>query len=128
MEEYYSHTDRKAFGDFVKNKREELGLSQEALAKMIKGRHKSRISVSYLRDVEDGHRYPPPSHLMEQFAVCLATHRDYLYYLAGRIPSDVRFPLVSEADAVEAYRVLRSMVGRKSTMSVSITEEIVTNG
>lgn len=69
----------KGFANFIRSRREELGLSQEALA------YKTNISFSYVAHIEAGRRRPS-IHIIEKLADILQISRDELRQLAGYAP------------------------------------------
>ena len=95
--------DRRTFGGFIVAKRNELRLSQKDLAAAID------ISPSYLNDIEHDRRNPTDNDLMRKLSVALKVQDkvDYLYYLAGRFPEDVRAQNLAPDDVVSAMRNLR---------------------
>ncbi len=79
-----------SFGRAIAEARKKLELSQKELASLIKKEDETPITPQYLNDIEHDRRSPSSDHLIEQFAKVLKTEKDYLYFLAGRLPSDVR--------------------------------------
>ena len=68
------------FGEYVKRRREQLGLTMRALADAVK------ISPAYLCDIENGNRKPPEKFLGQFAEVLQITEADELnrfYDLAG---------------------------------------------
>lgn len=84
-------------GDFVKNKRLKLRLTQEELAE------KAHMKAAYLSKLERGQLLTPPS---EEVLVCLAYALQEDPYdiivKAGRVPTDFR-DLILEDDNVFRY-------------------------
>lgn len=78
------------FGDYVARRRKELGLSQKDLALLILKAEGGSISAQYLNDIEHNRRNPPTDDLLHEFARALQVSHEYLHYLAGEIPEDLR--------------------------------------
>ncbi|BAU49629.1 XRE family transcriptional regulator [Sulfurifustis variabilis] len=81
--------DPVTFGQAISQKRKELGMSQKELAAKIKREDGEPISPQYLNDIEHDRRSPSSDLMVQQFAKVLDLNSDYLYYLAGRIPTDI---------------------------------------
>lgn len=77
------------FGSFISFKRKENSLSQKELATLIKREDGDPISPQYLNDIEHDRRSPTSDLMVKQFAQILGLPPDYLYYLAGKFPTDV---------------------------------------
>ncbi len=79
-----------AFGEVIVSRRKGLGLSQKELATRICKEDGTPISPQYLNDLERDRRNPPSQHLLREFARELDLPVEYLSYLAGEIPEDLR--------------------------------------
>lgn len=83
-------THQKTLGQTIADARKELKLSQKELAAKIKREDEDgSITPQYLNDIEHDRRVPT-SLLIGQFAAVLKTDADYLHFLAGRVPDDLR--------------------------------------
>lgn len=78
-----------SFGRIIADARKAVGISQKALAEMIKKDDGTSISPQYLNDIEHDRRNPPAESLLEQFAEKLSLPLEYLHYHAGKLPDDV---------------------------------------
>ena len=74
----------------ISDTRKKMGLSQKQLAELIEREEGGAISPQHLNDIEHDRRSPSYDHMIQEFARVLKVGADYLYYLAGRVPSDVR--------------------------------------
>jgi len=101
------------FGRFILEERKKAGLSQKDLAALIRKEDGSAISPQYLNDIEHDRRGPPPDYIIDQLADALNVPREYLYYLAGQLPADLRERDQStEPEKVqEAFRAFRRALG-----------------
>ena len=95
------------FGQVIATARKELGISQRELSLNVLKEDSTPISPQYLNDIERDRRNPPSDHLLEQFARELNLEKDYLYFLAGKFPSDVRSATSSPKQVKEAFRAFR---------------------
>jgi len=82
--------ERQTFGKYVSEIRKEKGMSQKQLAELIQREEGGSISPQYLNDIEHDRRSPSSDHMIHQFAGVLNVSANYLYYLAGRMPAEVR--------------------------------------
>jgi transcriptional regulator with XRE-family HTH domain len=78
------------FGQFIVEARKKAGLSQKDLAAYIKKEDGEAISPQYLNDIEHDRRNPPSKFILEQIAKRLEFPLEYLLFLAGEYPQDIR--------------------------------------
>ncbi len=109
MDEQRRHTKQPAttFGQVVLQARRRAGLSQKELAARLLKDDGTPISPQYLNDLEHDRRNPPSEHLLEQFAAVLDLPRDYLYFVAGQIPQDLRAGAHRPEQVAIAFRAFR---------------------
>lgn len=94
------------FGSYISKRRKELGLSQKEVAsKILREEDHKPISPQYLNDIERDRRNPTSSHLIQQVAAVLKEEADYLFYLAGTIPDELRS--LPKKQAVEIFKAFR---------------------
>ena len=79
-----------SFGQTLAQARRKAGLSQRQLAARILKEDGEAISPQYLNDLERDRRNPPARHLLGQLAARLDLPPDYLDFLAGQLPEDLR--------------------------------------
>ena len=92
-------TDKEqTFGRAISQARKKLGWSQKELASKIRREDHEPISPQYLNDIEHDRRSPTSDHMVREFANVLKMEADWLYYLAGKFPSDVRERKLSETE------------------------------
>ncbi|MGF6601791.1 transcriptional regulator with XRE-family HTH domain [Paraburkholderia sp. GAS448] len=90
------------FGSYIADARKKLQISQKELAsRILREEDDAPISPQYLNDIERDRRNPTSDHLILQFAKALKIDADYLHYLAGKLPDEIRQKNLSE-DAVRA--------------------------
>ncbi len=77
------------FGDVITQARKGRQLSQREVAAKILKEDGMAISAQYLNDIEHDRRNPPSEHIIGQLAKILDLEDDYLFFLAGRLSSDV---------------------------------------
>lgn len=95
------------FGQAIAGARQRAGVSQKQLAGRIKKEDRQPISPQYLNDIEHDRRGAPSDLLIREFAKALKIKVEYLYYLAGELPADVKGQEVDEATVVAAYEAFR---------------------
>jgi transcriptional regulator with XRE-family HTH domain len=82
--------EMQTFGKYISEIRKRKGMSQKQLADLIQREEGGSISPQYLNDIEHDRRSPSSDHMIHQFAGILKVSANYLYYLAGRMPAEVR--------------------------------------
>ena len=70
--------------------RKRANMTLRELAESVIKEDGKPISISYLNDVEHDRRQPPAPYLMRQIADKLHLSYEYLLFLAGDMPEDVR--------------------------------------
>ena len=96
-----------SFGRAVAMARKNRGMNQKELAARIARDDGTAISPQYLNDIEHNRRNPSADHLVKQFAEVLGIDLDYLYYLADRLPEDIRESALSEKQVSNLMRAFR---------------------
>ena len=100
------------FGKAISTARKAKGWSLKELADKILRDDGEPISPQYLNDIEHDRRSPSSDRLVQQFAEALNLDADWLYFLAGRFPEDIRGKKLTEKDVVQAMRAFRSGGGK----------------
>lgn len=96
------------FGRYIAEARKKLQLNQKELAqRILREEDGVPISPQYLNDIERDRRSPTSDHLIKQFAAALQVDADYLHYLAGKLPDELREKNLSEETVKEAFRAFR---------------------
>ena len=95
------------FGSAISGARKDKRMSQKELAALIKREDGVQISPQYLNDIEHDRRSPSSDFLVQQFAKILGVDPDYLYFLAGKLPSDVTNKQVAPERVQEAMVAFR---------------------
>ncbi len=98
----------KTFGGAISEARKAKGWSLKDLASRVRREDEETISPQYLNDIEHARRSPSSDRMVQQFADALGIERDWLYYLAGRFPEDVRGKNLSQKQVAEAMLAFRS--------------------
>ena len=101
------------FGQIIAAERKKLGLSQKDLAGRILKEDGTPISPQYLNDIERDRRNAPSEHLIGQLASVLQQDADYLYYIAGQLPVDLRDGSSSKEEVQEAFVAFRSKLNKQ---------------
>lgn len=96
------------FGSFILGRRKDKGISQKDLAaRILREDDGKAISPQYLNDIERDRRNPSSDHLIEQFASALDVQAEYLFYLAGTFPEDVRTAGAKPEEVVRFFNAFR---------------------
>lgn len=96
------------FGAYIAEARKKLQISQKELAACIlREENQEPISPQYLNDIERDRRNPSSDHLIQQFAKALKIDADYLHYLAGKLPEEIRQKNLSEDAVKTAFMAFR---------------------
>jgi transcriptional regulator with XRE-family HTH domain len=93
--------NKMSFGRVIAEARKKAGRSQKELAASLTKEDGTPISPQYLNDIEHDRRNPPSESLLKQIANELSLSLEYLLFLAGQIPEDIR-KLDSQPKEVEA--------------------------
>jgi transcriptional regulator with XRE-family HTH domain len=99
-----------AFGDVIAARRKELDLTQKELARLIAKEDGEPISPQYLNDLERNRRNAPGEHLLKEFAKHLRLDEEYLLFVAGEWPEDLRDGSVPPDRVRAAFRAFRREV------------------
>lgn len=101
------------FGRAISEARKALGWSQKMLAQRILREDGESISPQYLNDIEHDRRSPSSDRMVQQFADVLGMNVDWLYYLAGKFPADLRERKLTQQEVAEAMVAFRSSPNKK---------------
>ncbi len=82
--------EKKTFGQIIRERRQELSISQKELASKIKKEDGMQISPQYENDIEFDRRDPPSEDMIRQYAKALDLHAEALILAAGRVPEEIR--------------------------------------
>jgi transcriptional regulator with XRE-family HTH domain len=100
-------TNALTFGKYISNARKAKHMSQKELASCILREDNVAISPQYLNDIEHDRRQPTSDHLIEQFAKALQLSTDYLHFLAGVLPEEIRKRDLTVDDVANAFKAFR---------------------
>lgn len=103
------------FGKAISNARKAKGWALKDLATLVLREDGGAISLQYLNDIEHDRRTPSSDRMVQHFADALGIDPDYLYYLAGRFPDDLRDKKLTERQVAELMVAFRG--GSKSAGS-----------
>lgn len=90
-------------GGVISEARKKLGISQKELAARVKRAEDNQpISAQYLNDIEHDRRSPGSDHMISQFAQILDIKESYLFFIANRVPAELR-NLNPDQEAVDRF-------------------------
>ena len=95
------------FGEAITQARKDKKLSQRDVAAGTRKEDGNPISAQYLNDIEHDRRNPPNEFITRQLAEMLEIESDYLLFLAGRWPSDLRAMSGDQEDVTSAMKAFR---------------------
>lgn len=107
--------NEKTFGNAISNARKAKGWALKDLAARVRREDDEPISPQYLNDIEHDRRSPSSDRMVQQFADALGIDRDWLYYLAGRFPDDIRDKKLSEKQVSEVMIAFRRTLDHKGS-------------
>lgn len=100
--------ERRTFGYIISEARKAVGLSQKELAALIKKENGESISPQYLNDIEHDRRNPPNEFITKQLATRLNLEKDYLLFVSGSLPEDIRKIGIAKPETIDrAYSLFR---------------------
>lgn len=105
----------KTFGSAISDARKAKGWALKDLAARVRREDDEPISPQYLNDIEHDRRSPSSDRMVQQFADALGIDRDWLYYLAGRFPDDIRDKKLSEKQVSEVMVAFRRTLDNKGS-------------
>lgn len=94
-------------GRAISAARKSRGWNLKELATKILREDGEPISPQYLNDIEHDRRSPSSDRMVGQLAQALNLELDWLYYLAGRFPADLRKRNLTERDVVDGMKAFR---------------------
>ncbi len=101
------------FGQVIGEARKRKGWSQKQLADSLRNEDDKPISPQYVNDLERDRRNPPSSMLLDQLAQQLELSRDYLDYIAGHIPTSIRWMSADPQQVEAAFQAFRKALSDK---------------
>jgi transcriptional regulator with XRE-family HTH domain len=111
----------KTLGKAIRERRRMLHMTLRQLAARVRFEDGHSISEPYLNDIEHDFRNPPREHIVMQLAAALEINSDVFFYLAGKVPPDLREREVPDEELETAFQVFRQVLanGRKRTSADS---------
>jgi len=111
---YTRGTKAMTVGDIIGTGRKRAGLTLKELAARVLKEDGTPISLSYLNDVEHDRRPAPAPHLLKQLADALTLSYDYLLFLAGDLPEDLRDDTYTPEAVEAAFQAFRTTLKQQS--------------
>lgn len=101
------NSENTTFGQAISTERKNRGWSLKDLASRVLREDGGPISPQYLNDIEHDRRSPSSDRMVQQFADALNISADWLYYLAGVFPADVRDKKLTQQEVTNAMVAFR---------------------
>ena len=95
------------FGSAIADARKKKGWSLKDLCANVLREDGDAISPQYLNDIEHDRRSPSSDRMVQQFADMLKIEADWLYYLAGKFPADLRERNLTQQEVAKAMVAFR---------------------
>lgn len=103
------------FGEIIASERKKQELSQRDLAARVLREDGKPISPQYLNDIERNRRNPPSEEIIKELAQALSLDPEYLFFVAGQMPPDLRDGSKSPESVQKAFVAFRRAL--KTTQS-----------
>ena len=94
------------FGQLISQARRKRQLSQKQLASIIQKEDGKPITPQYLNDIERDRR-TPSDYVSDQLARALDLDSDYLFFLRGEFPADIKQSSIDQSSFGQAMRLFR---------------------
>ncbi len=102
-------------GNIIATGRKRAGLTLKDLAACVLKEDGTPVSLSYLNDVEHDRRPAPSPRLLKQIAATLHLSYEYLLFIAGDLPDDLREDGTYTPEDVEAaFQAFRKTLRERS--------------
>ena len=110
-----------SIGKQIARGRKNLALTQKQLAGQILKADGTPISPQYLNDLELDKRGAPPNYLLDRISEALGLPKEYLRFVAGRLPADLaeNYHREHDPETVEAaFRAFRKALSEGPTQAL----------
>ncbi|PKO16681.1 MAG: XRE family transcriptional regulator [Chloroflexi bacterium HGW-Chloroflexi-10] len=105
------------FGQYIAESRKKAGFSQKDLAERLRKEDGQSISAQYLNDIEHDRRNPPGELILSQISTVLNLSLDYLRFLSGTLPDDIKTQNHQPEEIENAFKAFRKVLkGNKGEM------------
>lgn len=101
------------FGSYIGEQRKKLRISQKDMAMRLIKDDGNPISAQYLNDIEHDRRNPPPEDIMRQISEHLQVSLEYLIFLSGELPSDLRNTKATPEMVNAAFSAFRKKINEQ---------------
>ncbi|MGB4596138.1 MAG: helix-turn-helix transcriptional regulator [Anaerolineaceae bacterium] len=98
------------FGQYIAESRKKTGLSQKDLAERLRKEDGQSISSQYLNDIEHDRRNPPGEFILLQISSELNLSLDYLRFLSGTLPDDIKTQNHQPEEIEKAFKAFRKVL------------------
>lgn len=98
------------FGQYIAESRKKAGLSQKDLAERLRKEDGQSISAQYLNDIEHDRRNPPGEFILLQISSVLNLSLDYLRFLSGTLPDDIKTQNHQPEEIENAFKAFRKVL------------------
>ena len=103
-------------GEIIGTGRKRAGMTLKDVAAQVLKDDGTPVSVSYLNDVEHDRRPPPSPQLLRQIAAALHLSYEYLLFIAGDLPEDLRDTSPTPEAVEAAFTAFRRTLREQSEL------------
>ena len=102
-------------GEIIATGRKRAGLTLKEVAARVLKEDGAPVSLTYLNDIEHDRRPAPAPYILRQLADALHLSYEYLLFLAGDLPDDLRTGEAPDPEDVEAaFQAFRRTLTERS--------------
>jgi transcriptional regulator with XRE-family HTH domain len=100
----------RTLGQAIREARKALGLTQQELCMRVVTGKDTPMANSYMSEIEHDFRTPKSQKTIRSIAAALNEEPDYLLFLSGKIPEDIREMVADRETVIQALRVFRQTI------------------
>jgi transcriptional regulator with XRE-family HTH domain len=117
QKEMYAMQAPKTFGQVIRQGRRAKGMTQQQLCMMIVTDSDKPITNSYLSEIEHDFRTPRSHKTIRSIAEAIGEDPDYLLFLAGKVPDDIRGMVADRETIIRALAAFRKTIASNGEIS-----------
>lgn len=109
------------FGQVIAEARKGAKLTLGELAERVRKEDGQPVSIMFLSEIERGHRSASDT-VIEQPAEALNLPTDFLYFLAGKMPADIKMLASSKGASVERIAIAAAFQEFRASLQKAINQ------
>jgi transcriptional regulator with XRE-family HTH domain len=107
----------KTLGQVIRQARKARGMTQQQLCMRIVTDSDTPITNSYLSEIENDFRKPRSHKTIRSIAEAIGEDPDYLLFLAGKVPDDIRGMVADRETIIRALAAFRKTIASNGEMA-----------